>query len=165
KSVRSTAKNGNYACQDGAGVARVAITCGISEEAARKLHEAYWERNWAIKEVSRRQRTKSVRGQMYLWNPISRFWYSLRTEKDIFSTLVQGSAAYCFDTWLSIVIAERPQLTGQFHDEFILTVLKGHREEIKNFLKGTIDEVNDFLRLNVPLAIDVQFGDNYAEIH
>lgn len=174
KSIRSIFKNGNYACQYGAGIPRLMLTCGIDREAAAKLHGAYWKRNWAIKAVAERQRVQTLSSpdgnggqneQMWLFNPISNFWYSLRYEKDIFSTLVQGSGAYCFDTYLNLVLAERPQVTGQFHDEFILTVKKGYREEITTFLKSKIKEVNDYLKLNRDLDIGVEFGENYAEIH
>ena len=119
----------------------------------------------AIKAVAAEQKVKTVDEQMWLFNPISRFWYSLRFEKDIFSTLVQGSAVYVFDTWVSHILADRPQLTGQFHDEIILTVKKGKQEEIKEWLKDCIRQVNDFLKLNVKLDIDVQFGHRYSEIH
>lgn len=165
KSARSIFKNGNYACQYGAGVPRLMVTCGIERSEAANLHKTYWERNWAIKAVADEQEIREVRGQMYLKNPINGFYYSLRFEKDIFSTLVQGSAAYCFDIWLSYILDEREQLTGQFHDEVILEVSKGYREEVKEFLDETIRKTNDLLGLNVPLGIGVQFGERYSEIH
>ena len=49
-------------------------------------------------------------------------WYSLRFDKDRFSTLNQGTGAYCFDTWVKYILSKRPQLTGQFHDEVILEI-------------------------------------------
>lgn len=72
---------------------------------------------------------------------------------------------FAFDTWLSVVRSDRPQLTGQFHDEIILCVLKGYREEVTRFLKDCIAEVNDLLRLNRELDVGVEFGDTYADIH
>lgn len=165
KTLRSIFKNGNYACQYGAGIPRLMITCGINREDATKLHKAYWDRNWAIKAVSRDARVKTIDGQMWLFNPINSFWYSLRFEKDIFSTLVQGSGAYCFDQYLAHVLAERPQVTGQFHDEFILEVKKGCREEITSFLEGVIEEVNEYLNLNRRLDCEVHFGSRYSDIH
>lgn len=165
KKIRSIFKNGNYACQYGAGIPRLEITCGIDRKAAARLHKAYWDRNWAIKAVAEEQTIKDIDGQMWLYNPVSGFWYSLRYEKDIFSTLVQGTAAFVFDLYLKRVLSRRPQVTGQFHDEFILEVKKGHREEVEVFLTECIEEVNDLLRLNRSLGIGIQFGDNYAEIH
>lgn len=165
KPIRSIYKNGNYACQYGAGVSRLAITCACDESTARTVHKTYWKRNWAIKAIAKEQEIQTIDGQMWLRNPINDFWYSLRTEKDIFSTLVQGSAAFCFDLWLRIVLRDREQVTGQFHDEFILCVKQGHREEITAYLLAAIDEVNSILMLNRELGISVQFGDCYADIH
>lgn len=175
KTIRGIAKNANYACQYGAGASRIAITAGIGMDEAKQLHKTYWEKNWAIKACAEDQVVKTVNDQKWLYNPISGFWYSLRTEKDRFSTLVQGSAVYCFDIWVSHVLADRPQITGQFHDEIILTVDKGHAyfdEEthkyygpLVDWLKECIAQTNDFLELNVLLDIDVQVGDNYADIH
>lgn len=165
KDVRGVAKNGNYACQYGAGVNRLMITCGIDRARAQKLYDAYWERNWAIRAVAEEQTTKLVGDQLWLFNPISGFWYTLRYEKDIFSTLVQGTAAFLFDLWLREIYRRRPEFTGQFHDEVILTIKKGHQEACRKLLNDAISEVNKKVNLHVALAVDVQFGDRYSDIH
>lgn len=162
--VRLTTSLEHYG-QYGAGVSRLAITCGIDYAEAKKVHETYWKRNWAIKAVADEQTIKYVRDEMWLYNPISKFWYSLRQKKDIFSTLVQGSGVYCFDTWVMIVLSDRPQLTGQFHDEVILTVKKGYRDHIKEWLKQTIKTTNEYLNLNRELDIGIEFGERYSDIH
>ncbi|MNR41178.1 DNA polymerase I [compost metagenome] len=59
----------------------------------------------------------------------------------------------------------RPQLTGQVHDEVVLTVKKGYREEVIKLLKEAIAVVNEELKLNRELDVDVQFGQSYADIH
>lgn len=180
KAVRSIAKNTNYCAQYGGGKKRISITAGVDDATASNLYEAYWKKNWAIRACSKDQIVKEVLNsneemQKWLYNPISGFWYSLRTEKDVFSTLVQGSAAYCFDTWVSHILADRPEITAQFHDEVVLTVDKGHSHfnkethkwegPIVDWLKDCIEETNEFLQLNVKLDIDVQFGHRYSEIH
>jgi DNA polymerase I-like protein with 3'-5' exonuclease and polymerase domains len=165
KTIRSIAKNTNYAAQYGAGASRIAITANVSAHEAKNLHETYWKRNWAIKAVAEEQKVKEVDGQMWLKNPVNGFWYSLRTKKDIFSTLVQGTASYCFDIWLRFVLSKRPQVTGQFHDEFIIEVRKGNREKVTAYLRDAIRKTNEFLKLNRELDISIQFGDSYAEIH
>lgn len=173
--IRDIFKNGNYACQYGAGAPRLAITAAISLEEAQKVHKAYWTKNWAIKEVASQQRVKVVNDQMWLLNPISGIWYSLRYEKDIFSTLVQGTASYVFDLWVKNILEEREQLTGQFHDEIIICVKEGYskyNEEARkwegpvvDFLRRMIDKTNQQLNLNRELDIDVQFGRRYSDIH
>lgn len=165
KPIRAIYKNGNYACQYGAGIPRLMVTCGTDRETATRIHETYWKRNWAIKAIASEQEIKKVGDQMWLLNPINGFYYSLRYEKDIFSTLVQGTAAYCFDLYLGFVLQKRPQVTGQFHDEFILEVKKGYRDEVKKLLEWAIFEVNRVLKLNVQLGVGIDFGENYAEIH
>jgi hypothetical protein len=165
KPIRDIFKNGNYACQYGAGPPRLALTANISLKKAKQVWETYWKKNWAIKVVASEQTIKTVRGQMWLFNPISKFWYSLRYEKDIFSTLVQGSASYVFDEWVRLFRSKRPQITGQFHDEVVLTIKKGFREQAIDLLNSAILELNNILQLNRELGIGTQFGDRYSEIH
>ncbi len=165
KPIRDIAKNGNYACQYGAGPPRLVLTCGISLEKARQLHEAYWKLNWAIKEVADEQVTKVLDDQMWLLNPINGFWYSLRTQKDVFSTLVQGTAAYVFDLWVEEILKQREQITAQFHDEVVLEITEGYEEECSKMIRNAIDIVNSKLPLNRELDVSIQFGKRYSEIH
>lgn len=121
--------------------------------------------NWAIKAVAKAQVTKEVDGQMWLLNPINGFWYTLRFEKDIFSTLVQGTASYVFDLWVMRFREERPQITAQFHDEVVLELREGREEHIEELLIRAIGRVNDELKLNKELGVDIQFGKRYSDIH
>lgn len=112
---------------------------------------------------------------MWLFNPVSKLWYSLRYEKDIFSTLVQGTASYVFDMWVQKIMDKKEQLTAQFHDEIVLCVKQGYATfnegtkkwegPIVNLLKNCIKELNEELKLNRDLDIDVQFGQRYSDIH
>jgi DNA polymerase I-like protein with 3'-5' exonuclease and polymerase domains len=144
---------------------KLARETGLSVSDAKKLIEAYWKRNWAVKQLSEDTITKKVNGELWLFNPVSRFWYSLRNEKDIFSTLNQGTGVYCFDTWIRVVRKKRSQLTAQFHDEIVSAIKKGKETLYEKILKDSIKEVNELLKLNVNLDVDVQFGQTYAEIH
>lgn len=165
KPTRDLYKTGNYALQYRCGVSRLAISLGVSEAKAKFIYEAYWKRNWAIKEVDKAQHVVTIGDQMWLKNPINGFFYSLRYEKDIFSTLVQGSASYVFDLWVMEFRNVRSQLTGQFHDEVIICIKDGAEEKAERLLRTSIKNVNNKLKLNRELAIDVQFGYTYAEIH
>ena len=166
-------KTTNYACQYGAGVATVQRAAKCDFKTAEKLHQAYWKLNWSIKEVAANTTVKTIDGQMWQLNPINGFWYSLRNEKDRFSTLCQGTGAYVFDLWCNNVIAicnERygrdPLLSGQFHDELILQVRKGTREVWEEIVGvEAMKRTNEQLKMNRDVACEVQFGDNYSEIH
>lgn len=165
KPIRSLFKAVNYACVYGARPATVSRTAKCSIEEAGSLVDAYWKKNWSVLKIAESCEVKVVKGQRWLFNPISKFWYSLRYEKDRFSTLNQGTGVYCFDTWVKHIRSKRPQLTGQFHDEVILTVKKGCRDKATELIRWAIDETNKELKLNVKLDVDVQFGKSYSEIH
>lgn len=165
KGVRGVYKPANYAGIYGVREKTLSRQTGMSESQCRELLDLYWKRNWSVKQIAKDAKVKKINGEMWLFNPISRFWYSLRYEKDIFSTLNQGTGAYCFDCWIEEVRSRRPQLTAQFHDEGVWCIKKGHRDKCEKLLKTSIQAVNKRLNLNVPLDVDVQFGDRYSEIH
>lgn len=165
KKQRDVHKNGNYSLQYGAYPPKVAQTCGIDLDEAKKLFNAYWKLNWAIKEVSESLTVKTVDDEKWLYNPVSKYYYNLRKENDRFSTLVQGTAAYVFDLWVAYVLKDREQLTGQFHDEIVLCVKKDFREKVEKYLTDAIDKTNSILKLNRELSIGIQFGKRYADIH
>lgn len=165
KKLRKPFKVVNYSSTYGVGAPKLARTMGVALGKAREMLDAFWRRNWAIRKVADEVKVRQIGSQMWLYNPVSKFWYSLRFDKDKFSTLNQGTGVYCFDSWLAEVLRKRPQLTGQFHDEGIWEVKKGHREEMEKLLRDSIRRVNDRLKLNVTLDIDVQFGHRYSDIH
>ena len=163
--IRHLYKTANYSCTYGAGGDKLALTLDIPKAEGHAIVKAYRDKNWAINAIADECLTKSCLGTMWLYNPVSRFWYSLRHKKDRFSTLNQGTGVYCFDIWIYNFRKNRPQLTGQMHDEVILCVKKGNREKCEKLLKDAIGKTNRQLNLNRELGVDVQFGDNYAEIH
>ena len=165
KPTRTIYKTGNYACQYGAFPPRIALTCGVSLAKAQEIFDAYWEVNSSIKKVAEEQVWKEVEDQKWLLNPINGFWYSLRATKDIFSTLVQGTASFIFDLWLNFVLQRYNNLLGQFHDEFIIEILDTEQEDAKQFVFDCIEKTNAFLQLNRELGCDVQFGKRYSDIH
>lgn len=172
KAIRDIAKNGNYSCQYGAGPPRIAITAGISLQQAKVVHKAYWDLNWGIKAVADDQKVievRDLRGQMQMWlvNPINGFCYSLRFTKDIFSTLIQGTASYCFDCWVGFVLQEYDQTTAQFHDENVWEIdnTEEAREKMTDIIRRAIKQTNEYLVLDRELDVDIQYGIRYSEIH
>jgi hypothetical protein len=165
KTIRGIAKNTNYACVYGAGAPKIAKTAGIPVAEAIPIHAAYWQRNWSVKAVANDTKTKTVNQQEWLYNPVSKFWYSLRNKKDKFSTLNQGTGVFCFDTWIAFILSKRRELTGQFHDEGVWTIRKGFRDEMTSLCKWAVKKTNEVLGLNRELDCDVQFGDFYSDIH
>ena len=102
---------------------------------------------------------------MWIQNPVSKFWHSLRKEKDIFSTINQSTGSYCFDRWVALYRSKRSNIVGQFHDESINVIKKGEEDEHTSVLNWAIKKLNEQLKLNVDLGIDIQYGQTYANVH
>lgn len=163
--VRNLAKVVNFSAVYGAGPPKIAQSTGMSIEEAQTLHKTYWKRNKSVKYIARDARTKTVGDQMWLFNPISGFWYSLRYDKDKFSTLNQGSGVFCFDLNIRQIRSRGIKIMLQYHDEHAEPVLKGTEEEHKRKLNEAIEAVNNMVKLNVPLGISIDFGPKYSSIH
>ena len=162
---RHKGKTTNYASTYGAGAQTIARGAEATIKEGEELHKAYWNRNWSLKAIADDQTTKNVNGKLWLHNPVSGLYYELRSKKDIFSTLNQGTGTYCFDMWVMEILKRTKTLLAQFHDEVILDVPCAYREGITKLLKECVKEVNKKLNLNRELDVDVDFGKTYAEIH
>jgi len=128
--------------------------------------DAFWKRNWALEAIAKGVKTKKIRdGSLWLYNPISGFWYSLRYEKDKFSTLNQSTGVYCFDTWLKYCVGTGLKSIGQFHDEAIFLVKEGYQSWTTLCVEEAMKATNKELKLNVTLSTTPEYGDNYAQIH
>ena len=169
KEIRNLGKVVNFSSVYGAGPPKIALTSGMPLPQAVKLHKTYWERNKAVKKVANSFLTKEIEEdnviQKWLFNPVSCFWYSLREEKDKFSTGNQSSAVYCFDSWVNIVRSKGIRVSFQYHDEILFPLLKVDREEVTKKLNDSIKELNQKIVLNVPLGISIDFGTDYSKVH
>ena len=165
KELRKNYKVVNYSATYGIGAAALARGTGMSKKASQTLLDAFWSRNWAIEKVATGAKTKEVLEGMWLKNPVSGFWHSLRSEKDRFSTLNQSTGVFCFDTWVALCRKNGIKCVGQFHDEVIALVKKGDEDAVEKVMHDAAIKLNEKVKLNVPLGTDVQFGNTYADIH
>lgn len=119
--VRAAGKATNYSCQYGAGPPTISRAAKIPLSVAKRLHKGYHKLNWSIAKIAESTIVKKTDFGIWQWNPISKFWYSLRSDKDRFSTLVQGSGSYVLDLWIYHIdkLAKARgldmKLLGQFH--------------------------------------------------
>ena len=163
--LRKNYKVVNYSATYGVGASTLSRNTGMSSKDAKKLLEAFWSRNWSVYKVASTARTRDLFGSTWLYNPVSEFWYSLRSDKDRFSTLNQGTGVFCFDSWVSLCRRYGIKTIGQFHDEIIAIIPEGEEEQTKATMEQAIENLNQKLELNVPLGVDAQFGKSYADIH
>lgn len=165
KSLRKNYKVVNYSATYGVGASKLARETGMTNKEAKVLLEAFWSRNHAIEKVAKNLRTRELFGGMWLKNPVSGFWHSLRSEKDRFSTLNQSTGVFCFDTWVELCRSKGIKCIGQFHDEVIALVERGKEGHVEEIMHDAAIKLNEKVKLNVPLGTDVQFGNTYADIH
>ena len=165
KALRKNYKVVNYSATYGVGASKLARETGMTVKEAKTLLDAFWSRNWSVQKVADDLRTRELFDSMWVFNPVSKFWYSLRSDKDRFSTLNQGTGVFCFDNWVSLCRSNGIKTIGQFHDEIIALVEVGKEQQTKEIMEGAICKLNRKLGLNVKLGIDAQFGKTYAEIH
>jgi hypothetical protein len=163
--LRKNYKVVNYSATYGVGASTLSRNTGMPSKDAKKLLEAFWSRNWSVYKVASTARTRDLFGSTWLYNPVSEFWYSLRSDKDRFSTLNQGTGVFCFDSWVSLCRRYGIKTIGQFHDEIIALVQEGDEEQTRATMEKAIENLNQKLELNVPLGVDAQFGKSYADIH
>lgn len=173
--VRSAGKGANYSLQFGAGALTVSRAANVPMKVANRLVEAYRGRNWSIESIAKEQKDKRTSYGRFQLNPFNGIWYNLKNDKDKFSTLVQGTGSYVFDLWMLNLLRLRKDkkykmvgsldLLGTWHDEYIGELLESDKEACKQITLDAIMCANENLKLEIPFSVDVQFGDNYSQIH
>lgn len=165
KDERSTFKTVNYGAVYGVGPPTMSRSSGMPVNKCKFLLEAYWQKNWSVKKVAKACIVKVIDKQMWLYNPVSRFWYSLRYDKDRFSTLNQGTGVFIFDNYVKGARQLGIRMCGQFHDEICFPLKLGEEPKIHTKLKTVIQKINSTMNLNREMGVDIQFGANYSQIH
>lgn len=172
--ARGIGKSTNYAAVYGSGAETLARTSGMSVANAKIALEGYWKLNWAVKAIAEDQCVfKDSRGNSWLVNPINGFAYSLRSDKDRFSTLCQGTGSYMFDMWCDEILTQMHSKWGvkrlnlQAHDEYVTSFAdtETNKEAMKEITEQAVATINKRYSLRRELGCDVQFGYRYSDIH
>jgi hypothetical protein len=163
KIIRTKSKIVNFSATYKVGLKTLIRNSGMKAEEAKRTLDTFWERNKAILQIERNLKIRHIDGKMWLQNPTNMFWYSLRNEKDKFSTLNQGTAVYVFDIWIGFMRRMGIKIAYQCHDEVMFNTKK--KEKTKEMIKDSMQMVNNLLKLNIEVGCSVDFGKNYAEIH
>jgi len=174
KAARRVGKQGNYSAQYGAKGETVSRAAGVTLKVGKAVVDGYLRRNWSIQAIADDQTVITCKeGKKWLVNPINGFLYSLRTEKDRFSTLCQGTGSFMFDIWVDNMLEGMKKefgvkrLSGSFHDEFIngFKDTKTNKDKMEKITLDAIKKVNEEFLLRRELGADIQFGTKYSEIH
>jgi len=164
--MRGPAKVTNYSALYNVGVASLSRNGGMPMKEAEAFLKAFWDMNWSIKQVAKEAYVRTLKdGSMWVKNPVSGFFYSLRNDRDTWSTLNQGTGVFIFDSWLLRCRNKGVVFSLQMHDEHLSYIKIGNEHRQKQLLEEAMKEVNDTLKLNVEITSDIQFGPDYASVH
>jgi hypothetical protein len=172
--ARAIGKSTNYAAVYQAGAETLARTSGMSVPQAKIALEGYWKLNWSVKAIAEDQCViEDSRGAKWLVNPINGFAYALRSDKDRFSTLCQGTGSFLFDMWVDEILERMfdkwgvKRLNLEAHDEYVtsFTDTESNKEAMKDITVKAIETLNTRYMLRRELGCDVQFDYSYAGIH
>lgn len=162
---RKLGKVTNFSSTYKVGKKTLARSANIKESLAQKIIDAFWVRNKAILDIEEDTHIKEIGDQLWLKNPISGFYLSLRNRRDIFSTLNQSSAVYVFDVWLGYVRGKGIRISLQMHDEMAGCLKEHDKESFKEKVLDAIELTNNKLKLNVTIACSMDFGERYSDCH
>jgi uncharacterized pyridoxamine 5'-phosphate oxidase family protein len=162
---RHSGKQTNYSSMYGIGKDKLAKELKITTKESAKLIDAYWIKNKCVKTFSESCETKTVGSQLWVKNPLNNYYYSLRSEKDIFSTINQGTGDYIFTLWQHNLMSMGVKLYAGFHDEIVTCCKSEDCEDVIVKLKKAMELVNKQLKLKVPVGIDYKIGKTYADVH
>lgn len=166
KEERHSAKTVNFSSTYKVGAKTLARNLKKTEKFAKSILDAFWKRNWAIKTFEADCITKVIGTQMWVQQPVSKFWYTLRSEKDIFSTVNQSTAVYVFDVWLAFSRRQGLKVSLQSHDEQLCKISDTVPQDVvTNMMNKAMEKVNNKLKLNVSIACSMDYGLNYKSVH
>jgi DNA polymerase-1 len=86
-------------------------------------------------------------------------------ERTAINTPIQGSAADLIKMVMIKLfnrLGQRDKMIIQIHDELVFEIPEDSLEEIMNIIKN---EMENIMNLNVPLKIDINYGNNWEEAH
>jgi hypothetical protein len=165
KQVRSKGKTCNYSSLYLVGSETLSRTLEISKSEAQELIDAFWKIHYAVLEVSESFEIKKVGNEEWVLNPISKWYYPLKSRRNIFSVVNQSSAVYCFNMWVWNCNQLGIYPVTQNHDDSVYIVDEDKAVETTELIEKAMDRVNAQLGLRVKLACETQIGDNLSETH
>ena len=176
KNMRRQAKAVNFGILYGISPYGLAEDIGISPKEAKAFIDTYFKTypgikdymNKEIEEAHKNGYVKTIMNRTRNIEELSSSNYMQRSmgERMALNTPIQGSSADILKKAM-IEIDEKfkeenikSTMLLQVHDELIFNVLNEEKEKVKNIVKETMEHT---IKLNVPLEVDIEFGDNWYD--
>ena len=171
--IRHVGKQCNYACQYNAGAKTIARQTKVDLKLAKKMVEGYRKLNWSIQAIADAQRVITTSTGKWLWNPLVKMFYRIKADKDVFSTLIQGTGSYILDMWVaySFYLRNKHKLNfsqlATFHDEKVWELLDNQEvmDKVVELSDKALEMLNNQFKLEIPIKSSWDFGYRYSEIH
>ncbi|MTI66722.1 MAG: DNA polymerase I [Firmicutes bacterium] len=174
--MRSRAKAVNFGIVYGISDYGLSRDLGISRKEAKKYIDKYFENykevkkymDDIVKEAKKNGYVKTILHRRRFLPEINNRNYNVRSfgERTAMNTPIQGSAADIIKIAMLKVYNElknknmKSKLILQVHDELIIETHNDEIDEVKNLLKNLMENA---IKLNVPLKVDMNIGDNWYE--
>ena len=176
KNMRRQAKAVNFGILYGISPYGLAEDIGISPKEAKDFIDTYFKTypgikdymNKEIEEAHKNGYVKTIMNRTRNIEELSSSNYMQRSmgERMALNTPIQGSSADILKKAM-IEIDEKfkeenikSTMLLQVHDELIFNVLNEEKEKVKNIVKETMENT---IKLNVPLEVDIEFGNNWYD--
>ena len=176
KNMRRQAKAVNFGILYGISPYGLAEDIGISPKEAKAFIDTYFKTypgikdymNKEIEEAHKNGYVKTIMNRTRNIEELSSSNYMQRSmgERMALNTPIQGSSADILKKAM-IEIDEKfkeenikSTMLLQVHDELIFNVLNEEKEKVKNIVKETMEHT---IKLNVPLEVDIEFGNNWYD--
>ncbi|MGL5206933.1 MAG: DNA polymerase I [Acidaminococcaceae bacterium] len=174
--MRSRAKAVNFGIVYGISDYGLSKQLGISRNEAGQYIENYFKRYTGVKKYMEEMVAKAKKdgyvatlfGRRRYLPDINNSNFNLRSfaERTAINTPIQGTAADIIK--LAMIKVQkalekgglRSRILLQVHDELVLEVCAGEKEQVATIVKDTMEKTVD---LSVPLLADVAYGKNWAE--
>ena len=130
---------------------------GIREYNQKVVDDAY-KNGYVLTIMNRKRKIEELNNTNYIIRN--------QGERIAQNTPIQGSAADILKLAMIRIYDEfnkkhlKSKMILQIHDELIFNVLKEEKEEVKKIIK---DKMENVLKLNVPLVVDIEEGNNWYE--
>jgi len=161
--TRQQAKAIGYALSFGAQVRKIATMMGCSMDIAGAIIQAYWDANPGLAAIVDKC-IQDSRAKGWLMGLDGRKIY-IRSPHSSFNALLQSAEAVFMKNAFLGIEDERWPMLLTMHDEWLCEMDPANREDYEASTHQLAESLNNRFEMNIPMAFDTAFGENYAACH
>jgi DNA polymerase-1 len=175
---RRNAKAVNFGIIYGQSAFGLSQSLGIPRKEAAQIIDEYWKQypniktymNKTINDAKENGYVQTIKGRRRYLRDINSANFTVRgfAERNAINAPIQGSAADMIKLAMINIHEQlkasplKSKMILQVHDELLFDVVKGEEEQMKQLVKAEMEKA---MPLNVPVVVEVGFGDNWLEAH